>query len=353
MVDDEPIFSTIVPSEDQFVMGRVRQLLAQAGLGYDDDIEVMVIGRVGLDVVACMGLAKNVLKCAAVRPDMKGRNLAARLVEELTYIALDKGRAHLFLFTKPRNREMFEGLGFYRLAEVANKAILMENTPTGIQHYMADLAQTRVDKPKVAGIVVNANPFTKGHQFLIQTAARQMDFVHVFVVREDVSLFSYADRLALVRAGIDELPERSRILVHEGSDYIVSRATFPSYFLKDKADLATAATGLDLQLFRNYIAPALAIRHRYIGTEPASAITNLYNSDMQYWLQQAPLPGAPIEVHVLRRAGLPGVDFISATKVRSLMADHNMVELERLVPAPTFDLIRDKYMGLEHAGSAR
>ena len=68
---------------------------------------------------------------------------------------------------------------------------------------------------------MNANPFTFGHQYLVRLAASQCDWLHVFVVREDVSQFSYRDRYALVKAGVAGIPN---LTLHHGSEYMVSRA---------------------------------------------------------------------------------------------------------------------------------
>lgn len=349
-MDDDVVMTTVVPKTDTLTQWKIRDLLTRAGLGYDEDIEVFVVAKRGRDVVGCLGLAGNVVKCAAIDPDFQGHNLAGRMMTEIHYLALERRRAHLFLFTKPKNVELFEGCGFHLLASVPDKAVLMENNPRGIEHYAAALAADKVAGERISGIVMNANPFTRGHQYLIRTAAQESDVVHVFVVREDVSMFPYADRLRLVREGVALIPERHKVIVHPGSPYIVSRATFPSYFLKDKADLTKAATGIDLQLFRRYIAPALGIRHRYVGAEPTSAVTNLYNQDMHYWLEETPLPAPPIEVHTLSRIGTLGVPFISATQVRDLIAARDLDALERLVPAPTLNLIEDKYLAGAGAG---
>lgn len=46
--------------------------------------------------------------------------------------------------------------------------------------------------------MMNANPFTNGHRYLIQQAAAQCDWLHLFLVKEDSSRFPYEDRLDLV-----------------------------------------------------------------------------------------------------------------------------------------------------------
>ena len=365
---DDVIITTVIPAADPAMKVKILELLAANGLGFDEDISIMVVAlnpKTGA-VVGCLGLAGGILKCAAIDPCMQGQDLIPRLMEEMNYVALNRGKKHLFLFTKPHNRQAFEACGFTAIAEVPQLVVLMENTRQGITRYAAELASQRVEGRTVAGIVVNANPFTYGHEHLIQTAAQECDVVHVFVVNEDASLFPTAERLALVEAGVARLPEAGKITVHPGSDYIVSRATFPSYFLKDKAAIVSGATGLDLQLFRRYIAPALGITRRYVGTEPKSPITNLYNEEMHYWLTTPELPEPPLEVHVVgRKRGRPNTqtrghganhwigDVISATDVRRHLVAGDLAAIEPLVPPTTFELIKAKYVGDNTPDAAR
>ncbi len=84
---------------------------------------------------------------------------------------------------------------------------------------------------------MNANPFTLGHRHLVEQAAAQCDALHLFVVREDASFFPFSARLEMVRAGVAHLPN---VVVHEGSQYIISRATFPAYFLKETGKVQQA-----------------------------------------------------------------------------------------------------------------
>lgn len=311
-------------------------LLARNDLTRDADIEVWALAHVDGELVGCMGLAKDVVKCSTVEETARGQNLLAPLLVELRYAALARGRSRLFVYTKPVYRSVFAGLGFRALAEVPDLVLLMEDDPRGIERYLETLAPTRGDAVRVGAVVINANPFTLGHEYLIRSAAGACDAVHVFVVGEDRSEFSYADRYAMVEAGIALMPERDRVVLHAGSRYVVSGSTFPQYFLKDSADITRAYTGIDLQLFRTYIAPALGIRHRFVGTEPVSAITAQYNADMAYWLQDAPSPAPAIELHEIARVGTDHEHFVSASRVRAYLAEGRLDELRPLVPASTY-----------------
>lgn len=341
-MDDQIKITTISPSSDSPVMDQVRALLERVDISIDGDVEILALAWDDGELIGCMGLAGPVVKSAAIAPEHQGRNLMGILLTEVRYLALERGHSKLFLYTKPMYEQMFTQAGFNLLATVPNLVVLMEDDPHGLSDYLAGLAKSRVEGDRIAGIVVNANPFTLGHQYLVQTAARECDHVHVFVVGEDVSQFKYEDRFALVKAGVAALPEADRITVHPGSRYIVSRASFPQYFLKEDADISRAFTGIDLQIFRNHIAPVLGIRHRYVGTEPASEITNRYNEEMLHWLT-VPSEYPPIEVHIVERVGREGIEFISASKVRAFIQSGDLETLERILPPTTFDFVKKTY----------
>ena len=66
----------------------------------------------------------------------------------------------------------------------------------------------------------------------------------------------------MIRAGVEKF---GNVIVHPGSDYMISRATFPSYFLKDEGVVNYCHTAVDLQLFRDYIGPALGGNSSFCG----------------------------------------------------------------------------------------
>lgn len=85
------------------------------------------------------------------------------------------------------------------------------------------------------------------------------------------------------------------VVLHDSGPYIISNATFPSYFLKDEAAVIDGHARLDLAVFTK-IAAALNITARYVGEEPTSQVTGLYN---QIMCEQ--LPKAGIECVVVPR----------------------------------------------------
>ena len=193
--------------------------------------------------------------------------LAARPLEE----SARRGVAHPFLYTKPKNARLFRSLGFFPVAETADM-LMMEHRRGGVERYIASLPAYDGES---GAVVCHANPFTRGHRHLVEYAAARCPHLYVFVLSEETGDFPAADRLELVRRGTADLPN---VDVVPGGDYIISRATFPAYFLQ--GDPEQARCDLELTLFGKRIAPALGITRRFVGQEPYSPVTARYNAAM-------------------------------------------------------------------------
>ena len=177
---------------------------------------------------------------------------------------------------------------------------------------------------------MNANPFTLGHQYLVETAAAACDTLHLFVVSEDASLVPFAVRKKLVAEGVAHLPN---VVLHDSGPYIISNATFPSYFLKDEAAVISGHARLDLAVFTK-IAKALNITARYVGEEPTSQVTGLYNQIMQ-----EQLPRAGIDCIIVPRKEVNG-KAISASTVRQCLQTGDWNTLETLLPQTSLAYFR-------------
>jgi [citrate (pro-3S)-lyase] ligase len=338
-MNEELGIETLNPREDVRGAAEVKELLRASGLDAEADIQVFVVARNRHRIVACAGLAEDVVKCVTIAAEHRGSSLALKLMNEIHYMAMKRGQSHLFLYTKPGKVTLFEGCGFHKLVEVPGNACLMENTPVGIKDYCDSLKAFRQPGQRSGCVVLNANPFTLGHLHLVRQALRECDWLHVFVVAEDASAISYADRLDLVRAGLDGI---ERLTVHGGSRYLISKATFPSYFIKDACVVEACSTAIDLLMFRRYIAPALGITHRFIGNEPFCRLTRKYNEDMFEWLENISEEGKPVHVVEIPRLEVAG-RAVSAGEVRRLLAKGDFVTMASLVPSTTLACLRAKY----------
>jgi [citrate (pro-3S)-lyase] ligase len=204
----------------------------------------------------------------------------------------------------------------------------MENRRDGFRSYLAGLAASKRPGDSAA-VVMNCNPFTLGHRHLVETAARGSDFLHVFVVSEDVSLFPYADRRLLISKGVEDI---TNVALHEAGSYIISSAVFPSYFIADGDGAIMAQARLDVDIFKR-IAGALGVRKRYAGTEPFSRVTGIYNAVMR-----EELPAAGIEFIEIPRAEINGAP-ISASRVRELIKTGDLASVRELVPPGTYEYL--------------
>lgn len=308
--------------------------LARAGLEADQNVERTVLIWDEGELIATGSRQGNLLKCIAVDEFRQGEGLTATILTQLRQDAFAAGYRHLFLYTKPKNQYMFSSLFFYPVAQTRD-VLLMEDKPNGIQSFLDSLTPQVCDGV-VGAAVMNCNPFTLGHQHLIQTAAAQCDRLYVFVLSEDKSQFSATDRLALVKAGTAHLPN---VTVLPTGPYLISSATFPTYFLKDREQAQTVQCLLDIEIFVRYYAPKFHITHRFVGTEPLSAMTDQYNKALMEHL-----PDKGIQLHLIPRLESEGIP-ISATTVRSLLSTGQKEALAKLVPATTLEyLIKEELL---------
>ena len=310
----------------------VAEFLSREALDYDPAIPFTVNLLEDDRIVATGSLDGNICKCIAVDPAFQGEGLTATIITQLRQEAFRRGLRHLFLYTKPKNRFLFQGLSFYPVAETPD-TLLMENVRDGAGQFVASLE--RPEHPGTVGaIVANCNPFTLGHLYLAEQAAAAVDTLHLFVLSEDKSFFPAADRLELVRQGVAHL---KNIFVHPTGDYLISAATFPTYFIKDKDRVPEIRCRLDLEIFANHFAPALGITRRFVGTEPLSPVTDAYNRQMMAFL-----PPKGIQVTLIPRKELDGGP-ISASRVRALLETRDWAALERLVPPTTFAYLQARF----------
>ena len=406
---------------------RIEAFLKRNALRIDDmNYYAAVLDDDG-EMIAGGGLKDDVIKCVAVDDAHKGEAIANTLVSHLISHANQEGYGCIKLFTKPKNRQLFESLSFRLLAE-APEAILMETGIGGISNTVEALKKIKEESEKykeynkeckednkeckednkeckedskeckedskeckeeektnlntttpqhlntsylttstphhlntsylntstpqhfntsylntsylttspphhltttmqpTGCIVMNCNPFTLGHRYLIEQAAKQVEQLYVMVVREDCSLFAYTERKAMVEQGVADI---ENVNVIDGSDYAISRATFPTYFLKRLDDAADTQMLLDLDLFRRHIAPALGATVRFVGTEPTDQLTRRYNQLMHEALKDVR------EINRLEKDG----NAVSASRVRKAMEEGDMNTIRQLVPPTTLPYI--------------
>jgi len=322
----------VVKSQD---LRAVAIFLDQFGLRYDRASDLTVEIRVHQQIVETGSLEGNVLQCIAVDSTMQGEGLSAKIVHYLMLAALRQGHTRVFIFTMPEQASFFASMGFRMLVKTEWAALLESGFPC-LEDYLAQLESVASAVPatkdgKVGGLVVNCNPFTLGHQHLVAVAAKQCDHVYVLVVEENRSVFPFAVRLELVKQGTQHL---KNVTVLPSGPYAVSAATFPSYFSEEETAHARAGASVDATLYATHIARALNVRVRYVGTEPYSPVTAIYNHSLREILAQHDIQ--LLEVPRLEKAGMA----ISASHVRGVLRAGDFSALGQLVPETTLAFLQ-------------
>lgn len=315
-------------------VAEIRQFLEQFDLSFDTDVAFTVAVRNQEGMLVGTGSSQGeVLRNIAVDESIQGTGLTSTILSTLMQDMARKGILHYFLFTRPSKSFLFANLGFTEIARAEPYAALLESGLGSVVSYCDAITREAEHLPaKRAALVINGNPFTKGHRALIERAAFECPGVIVFVVSEDRSLFPFVDRLHLIKEGVSDLPN---VAVVAGGKYIISAATFPTYFTREQ-DQVNAQTRLDISLFAQQIALRLCITDRYVGEEPYCPVTAKYNMAMQEIL-----PPTGVAVHIVPRYTVEG-KIISASTVREIIRNDDMQGLENLVPPVTMAYLRSE-----------
>lgn len=201
--------------------------------------------------------------------------------------------------------------------------------------YIEELKNNKkTDSGKTGAIVMNCNPFTLGHKYLISQAAAMCDTLYIFVVEEDKSVFSFKDRFRLVEEGTKEF---KNVIVMPSGSFMISTLTFPEYFNKDAPSAASVDPSADVELFGRYIAPALGITVRFAGEEPIDPLTRQYNDVMKKIL-----PSFGVEFKIIPRKESDGM-VISASRVRKYLNEGDFDEIAKIVPETTLEFLKAKF----------
>jgi [citrate (pro-3S)-lyase] ligase len=202
---------------------------------------------------------------------------------------------------------------------------------TELATYKALLKQTRENTiGRIGAVVMNCNPFTFGHRWLVEYAARQVKHLYIFAVEEDKSIFPFLDRFELIKQGITDIPN---VTVLPSGKFIISSITFTDYFSKSEIQDKVIDPTEDVRLFAEEIAPVLGITVRFAGEEPLDKVTKQYNDAMRRIL-----PEYDVSFEEIPRKETEGV-VVSASRVRALLEKAPFAEvaeqLAQLVPLTT------------------
>ena len=316
--------------KSKYETNEVSKFLERFSLKYED-VDYTVVIRENEEIIATCSKRENILKCFAINEKYQGLGLSNNLISKVTEKLFLEGRYHSFIFTKPENQYLFEGLA-YKNIFTTDKVSLLESGNKNINSSLDKLKKEyNIDNNKeYTALVMNCNPFTLGHRYIVETAAKENENVIIFVVEEDKSVFSFKTRFKLIKEGTKDL---KNVVVIPAGEYIISSATFPNYFLKKNDDALKEYTKIDCNIFGKYFVPTFNIVKRYVGTEPHCEVTNIYNETIQ-----EVLPKYNVEVKLINRKEIES-DAISASRVRNLLKEGNFDGVKNLVPKTTLDFL--------------
>lgn len=316
--------------KSQCEVKEVELFLSEFDLKYEN-IDYTIVIKDKDKIIATCSKNGKILKCFAIHKDYQGMGISNILISNITNKLFGEGVYHNFIFTKPENVYLFKNLG-YRLIIETDKVSLLETGNKNIENSLSNLIKKyKIDISKeYAALVMNCNPFTLGHRYLIEKVSSENKNVIVFLVEEDKSVFPFKNRFELVKNGVKDL---KNVIVVESSEYIISSATFPNYFLKENDDILKEYTKIDCNIFGKYFCGKFNIKCRYVGSEPYCIVTNMYNESLKEIL-----PKYDVSVNIVERIKAND-EIISASKVRLLLSQGKFEETKSIVPKETYEFL--------------
>lgn len=235
--------------------------------------------------------------------------------------------SNLYLNNKIRVMNSLESNLYLQKGEILNREKISK-----VNEYIKRIKVNLQDDEVAGAIVMNANPFTLGHRYLVHFASHMVDKLYIFVVEEDKSFFKFEDRFRMVRKGTEDL---ANVIVVPSGEWILSYQTMPFYFSKDNLQETKVNAAFDLEIFARYVAPCLGIKKRFVGKEMLDKVTRQYNEQMFEILSLFNL-----EVIEIPRLKIKD-EIVSATKVRKYFAEQDWNKLSNLVPETTIKVCKE------------
>lgn len=319
-----------ISNNNEEYISKIKYFLSQQNLNFDIVDECGIILSENNQIIGLICRYQNNLKCLAIDKKHQNQNMASYLITYMIEKIYIHGFNEVFVFTKPEYLAIFQNLGFDLIYDNKDFAFLT-NRYDLLLKYIDYLKNQKKMSFNSGAIVMNANPFTKGHEFLIKKALEESDLVYVILVKEKASFFDYQKRIDMVKLGVKDM---NNVVVLEGSNYLVSKNVFPSYFLPSPKAAIKQQTILDTYIFINYIVKHLDIKKRFVGEEPYSKTTNYYNETLKMILNSNDL-----KLIIFPRLSYNN-KIISATQIRKLFVKGDFANISALVPLTTLNYLQ-------------
>lgn len=307
-------------------INKVKEFLKDVGLNYDRDINYTVYIEENDEIIGTISAAQNIIKCFAINPKYQGQNLGNNLISHIINYFHDRSIYYYQVYTKPENVDIFLSFNFNLIASSKNVSLLECRNVTIVETLERVKNNLKLTSEDIASIVVNTNPPTNGHLYLITTASQNHQQVLVFLVEEDRSVFKFKDRYHML---INATKHLSNVKILPSTKYIVSSLTFPTYFLKEDVDEVLEQAEIDAIIFKKYFMTIFGIKKRYVGTE-TDLVTNKYNQKLKEILGD--------DLIIIERIKHDG-KIISATMIRRLLAEGKIEDVKQYVPQATYEFL--------------
>ncbi|WP_294985329.1 [citrate (pro-3S)-lyase] ligase [uncultured Fenollaria sp.] len=298
-----------------------------------EDLDASYIIRDAGEIIATVSVKKNLIKFFYIDDKYQGEGLAIELINSALEDIIAKGYRSYFVFTKAKNENIFTSLSMDTI-EKTEDVVLLEGGFFKYNDWIETIKKD-LDKDEYNAIVMNANPLTLGHEYLVDKALEDHRDLIIFVLEEEASYFSTKDRYEIVKK---HYQDNDRVHVYKSGPYIISRATFPTYFLKKDTDKIKVYTELDAKIFARRIAKDLNIKKRYFGTEPIDKVTQKYNEMMKKILYEY-----GIATEFIERKTIDG-EVISASKVREYY-ENDFSACKKYLSSDVYELLEIKRSG--------
>ena len=298
-------------------------------LDYELDINYAILVYNEQELIATASLANNVMKCFTVKKEYSGQNITGLMFNYLVQVLNERNIYHYFVFTSPEKEKVFASFSMKRVVKTMN-TVLLEGGDDILNVLGRLKSEYKISDNKKGCVIINANPMTLGHLYLVEEGAKNHDEFLVFVVSEDLSSFKFEDRVNIIK---DATKHLKNVTILPTLSYLVSKVTFPKYFLKEDYLIKDEQTLVDVLVYKEYYKKIFKISQRYLGSEPFSYTTNKYNETLLSYL--------PNHITIIERKEKKETP-ISASLVRKLIKKNHIDKIKDYVPEATFNFLKSE-----------
>lgn len=314
---------------NEFTKNKIINFLQEFQLNYTE-VDLTIVAWKQNKIIGVCSKKNNLIKNIAIADEYKGLNIANTMVTMVIKAIWQEDYKNIFVITKFENKKIFFDLNFKLIYENEKISFLAVNDADykSYKDYILNLEY----KSKTAFIILNANPMTLGHRYLIDQAAKENDLVYLIPVNEDSSFFTTTERIEIISENIKDI---NNVKLLNGTDYLISKNLFPSYFLQSDEDSIREQAMLDANLFCDFVSGKKNIC-RYVGDEPFSKTTNKYNLILNEVLNNK-----NITLKIIKRCEINEKP-ISASKVREAIFNKDLKTVKQMVSTKTFAIISNE-----------